>query len=96
MSSMRTSTVKLRITMLQFALGFLVHEQELIEHLYQYRVTTLYKVRTFKTSACSRIDTRTALKQNNESIQGVSDNFDTNLNTQSGLKQTHFLATFIT
>ena len=86
--------------MLQVALGILVQEKKLIEHLYEYRVTASYdEIRRFKISAAATLtnsDTDKILKPKNGLIQGVTDNFDANLCTQNGLKQTHSLATIIT
>ena len=80
------------ISMLQVALGLLVQDKRLIEHLNEYRVTASDdEVCRFKISAAAAstsLDTSKNLRQNNGLIQGVSDNFDANLSTQNGLKQT--------
>ena len=95
-----TSEVTSGTSMLQVALGLLVREKKLIEHLHEYGVVASYdEVRRLKISAATisnspimdrSLDTKQGL------IQGISDNFDANLCTQNGLKQTHSLATIIT
>ena len=63
MSSIKTSTVTSGISMLHVAFGLLVQEKRLLEHLYQYRVTTSYDdARRFKISVSSSIDTRKTLE----------------------------------
>ena len=83
--------------MLQVALGVLIKEKKLIQHLYEYGVCVSYdEVRRFNTSAAASDDSMTKLNGKNGLIQGISDNFDANLVTQNGLKQTHSLATIAT
>ena len=98
-SSMIASTASSNIFLLQVALGLLVQENLLIEYLYEYGVTASYdEVRRFKTSAAaaSKNKNKSKIKQNGGLMQGVSDNFDANLCTQNGIKQTHSLASIVT
>ena len=55
------------------------------------------EVRRFKISAAHQTSEQKTvpLDSNDGLIQGISDNFDTNLSTQNELKQTHSLATII-
>ncbi|MEM7297990.1 MAG: hypothetical protein AAF391_06960, partial [Bacteroidota bacterium] len=100
-SSIIASSATSNITMLQVALGLLVQEKRLIQHLYEYRITASYdEIQRFRMSAAA---TSTSLDQimelldkGNGLIQGISDNFDANICSQNGLKQTHSLATIIT
>ena len=98
LGSMITSKVTSRVTMLQVAIGLLVHEKILIQDLYDYGVTSSYdEIRRFKISAAvSEKNRSTNFDSALGLVQGSSDNFDVSLSTQNGLKQTHSLATIIT
>ena len=96
-SGMVSTISKSKTSILQVALGLLVHEKRLIEHLYEYGVVASYdEVRRFKISSAAENRVQLKLESRNGLIQGISDNFDAHLNTQNGLKQTHSLATIIT
>ena len=92
-SSMIASTASSNISMLQVALGLLVQENLLIENLYEYGVIRRFKI---SAAAASKNKNKSKIKQNGGLIQGVSDNFDANLCTQNGIKQTHSLASIVT
>ena len=98
-SSMIITIARSKVTTLQVALGLLLQEKKLIEHLYEYGVTASYdEVRRFKISAAysASQEKEQTLDSTVGLIQGISDNFDANLSTQNGLKQTHSLATIVT
>ena len=92
-SSMIASTASSNISMLQVALGLLVQENLLIENLYEYGVIRRFKI---SAAAASKNKNKSKIKQNGGLIQGVSDNFDANLCTQNGIKQTYSLASIVT
>ena len=97
-SSILTSMVCSKVSMLQVALGLFVREKRIIEFLYEFGVTSSYdEVRRFKISAAHQTSEQKTvpLDSNDGLIQGISDNFETNLSTQNKLKQTHSLATII-
>ena len=73
-------------TQLQLALGILVHEKNLIEHLHKYGITSTYHdVKRYKISAAVEIDEKGEELQSSDGIiQVVSDNY-----LQNGLKVTH-------
>ena len=84
--------------MVQVALGLFVREKKIIQFLNEFGVTSSYdEVRRFKISAAHQTSKQKTvpLDSNDGLIQGISDNFDANLSTQNGLKQTHSLATII-
>ena len=83
--------------MLQVGLGNLINEKRLIEHLREYGIFCIYTdSRKSKTSAAAAIKELVKLEATNELIQAISDNFNANLSSQNGLKQTHSLATIST
>ena len=86
-----------KTSMLQVALGLFINEKKLIQHLYEYGITSSYdEVLRFKVSAAyASRNQQHHLDSSNGLIQGITDNFDTNLCTPNGLKQTHSLATII-
>ena len=52
--SMVTSTVTTGISMLQVAIGLLLREKKIINHLHEYRISATYdEIRRFKISAAS-------------------------------------------
>ena len=73
---------------LDFALSLAVREKSLIQHLHDYGVTSTY-------TAASTNEVQVQLDADEGLIQGISDNFDADLSTQNGIKQTHSLATII-
>ena len=73
--------------MLQISLGLLVREKKMIECLHELGVTSSYvEVRQFKISAPKQSKSNQKLDCRRGLIQGSSDNFDTNLSTQKGMK----------
>ena len=97
-SSIVTSMVCSKVSMIQVALGLFVREKKIIEFLHEFGVTSSYdEVRRFKISAAHQTSQQKTviLDSKDGLIQGVSDNFDANLSTQNGLKQTHSLATIV-
>ena len=86
-----------RTSMLQVALGLLVEGKKDLEHLHEYATVSTYdETRRFKISAASSGGTQVKLDATKGMVQGSSDNFDANLCTQNGIKQTHCMATIIT
>ena len=97
-SSIVTSMASSKVSMLQVALGLKIREKKAVEYLQEYGVTSSYdEVRRFKISSAyhARQKNNVMLDSQNGLIQGVSDNFDANLSTQNGLKQTHSFASVI-
>ena len=98
--SIITSIISSKPTMLQVALSLVAHSKGLIEHFHQYGVTSSYhELRRFKVSAAAKNVQKssfTDFKAEDGLIQVVTDNFDANIHTQNGLKQTHAMATIIT
>ena len=95
-----TSIVAKRYTNLQIALAIMAQKKSTIEHLYDYRVTCSYdELVRFRTSAAAW----TANRQTGDIIghhtQGIvqvlADNFDCNISSMNGKKQTHSLATIV-
>ena len=86
-----------RTSMLQVALALLVEGKKDLEHLHEYAAVSTYdETRRFKISAASSGATQVKLDATKGMVQGISDNFDANLCTQNGVKQTHCMATIIT
>ena len=96
-SSIITVIASSKVSMLQVGLGLIVHEKKKIQQLSEYGITASFdEIRRFKISAASFSSKgATVLDSRNGLIQGVSDNFDANLSTQNGLKQTHSLASIV-
>ena len=95
-SGMINSAISDNTSVLQVALGSLINEKHLIEHLHEYGVTCTYtESRRFKTSAAVSNKQLVKMEATNGLIETASDNFDANLSTQNGLKQTHSLATVL-
>ena len=97
---MIASTASSIISMLQVALDFMVQGKRFIEHLYEYGVTASYdEALKFKVSAAATSTNKNKsknLNQNGGLILGVCDNFDANICTQNGIKQTYSLASIVT
>ena len=84
-SSIIVSTATQKTNMLQVALGVLIKEKKLIQHLYEYGVCVSYdEVRRFNTSAATSDDSKTKLNSKSGLIQGISYDFDANPITQNG------------
>ena len=84
--------------MLQVALGLFLKEQKIINCFQELGLSSSYdEVRRFKISAAhyASKDENVKLDAKDGLAQASSDNFDANLSTQNGLKQTHSLATVI-
>ena len=92
-----TSVMTKRFTRLQLALSVLANNRKFIEHLHDYGITSTYQeFRRFKVSAASSIDTNNKeIDAKDGLINVIVDNFDANMNSQNGLKQTHSMATII-
>ena len=94
--SIITSSVVKRPTTLQVNLGLLVREKQLIQHLYEYGVTSSYKeTQLFKLSTVASCDDSSISKiltPKGPIIQVVADNFDATIHSQNGQQQTHSLA----
>ena len=98
--SIVTSEILGSFTPLQLSLGLLINEKSKLNELYKYRITANYnEIRRFKISAAITSDqasSKLRLDANNGLIQYISDNFDAQINSQNGLKQTHGLASIVT
>ena len=97
--NMVTSSFCRKYTSLQLSLGILLREKKLIEHFYCYNVCCSYdEVRRFKLSAavaCKDSQTMGVLSDHkNGLVQVIADNFDANISSQNGLKQTHWQCYF--
>ena len=93
-----TSAVKKACTELQLSLGVLARKKTLIEHLNAFKITSSYQeVRQFKISAAVNAESSVVPNLNAKLglIQIISDNFDANISSQNGRKETHGLATII-
>ena len=93
-----TTAVTTHPSMIQIALGLLAREKKTIQQLYAFGVSASYdEIRRYKISAAAT-STFSDLSLDAEKglIQGVCDNYDTNISSQNGLKSTHSLATIIT
>ena len=93
-----TTITSLKVSMLQVALENVFREKKIIEYLQEYGVTSSYDEKgRFKISAVHHAsqDKRSIVDSKKGLFQGVLDNVDAHLSTQSGLKQTHFLATAV-
>ena len=81
--------------MLQLALALEVDSKKTVETLYSFGVTlTYHALRRFKISAAVYEDSEKP-KVAKHLIQFISDNFDYDVSTPNGLKQTHALATIV-
>ena len=98
--SIITNMVTGIFTPLQLSLGLYIHEKSKINELQRYLVTSTYdEIRRFRLSASLAADdesTKLKLDANNGMIQYISDNFDAQICSQNGLKQTHGLASVVT
>ena len=97
-SSMIATIACSKVSVLQVALGLFIQDKKSIQLLQEYAVTSsYYEVRRFKISAgdFASKEKRPVLDGNDGLVHGVYDNFDANLSTQNGLKQTHSLATIL-
>ena len=92
-----TSLVTKRFTKLQLALSVLASGRKLIEHLYEYRITSTYQeFRRFKVLAAASSDNNDKeVRARDGFIQIIADNFDAHIHSQNGLKETHNIATII-
>ena len=97
-ANMITSAITSNPSMLQIALGLLAREKKTIEQLYAFRVSASYdEIRRYKISAAASSNfSDLCLDAEKGLIQGICDNYDTNISSQNGLKSTHSLATIIT
>ena len=80
------------------SLGVLARKKTLIEHLNAFKITSSYQeVRQFKISAAVNAESSVVPNLNAKLglIQIISDNFDANISSQNGRKETHGLATII-
>lgn len=88
MANIVTSAVTSHPSMLLIALGLLAREKKTIEQLYAFGVSASYdQTRRYKISAAAttnfsdlRLDAERGL------MQGICDNYDTNISSQNGLK----------
>ena len=96
---MAASTILSKPTMLQIGLGLIARGRDVIEHLHDYVICSTYQeTRRFKLSAAvnNRKSSAQELRAENGLIQAVSDNFNANINTQNGIKETNGMATIVT
>ena len=83
--------------MLQITLGLLAREKK-IQRLHAFGASaSCNEIRRYKISAATTTNfLEVKLDSNQELIQGVCDNYDTNVTLLNGLKTTHSLAAIIT
>ena len=95
--NMITSCVAKRYTSLMVALAVMVRQKEVVEHLHEYRVVCSYdELKRFRPSvafhACSANNSSILRHHSEGLVQAVADNFDCNISSMNGLRQTHSLA----
>ena len=92
-----TTAVTSYPSMLQIALGLLAREKK-IQRLHAFGASaSCNEIRRYKISAATTTNfLEVKLNSNQELIQGVCDNYDTNVTLLNGLKTTHSLAAIIT
>ena len=85
-------------TPLQVSLGLLLHEKKYITELSKYSICCTYdETKRFKQFAAVHKQFKgTVLNSNDGLIQYVTDNFDAQICSQNGIKQTHGLASIVT
>jgi len=96
-----TNVISGRFTTLQIALGIVLHRKGLIEQLYDFLVSCCYdEVLWFKPSVAAAAVSNASLRGNAHAedslVQLVSDNFDAQISSRSGLLSTHSLAMLLT
>ena len=96
-----TSQSQRRNIQLLLALSLLVREKKVIERLYDYGVVSSYdETKLFRSSAAvegNKLSTESILKSESHGlVQAVADNFDCNIASPNGLRQTHSLAMIMT
>ena len=79
------------------ALAVMVRQKEVVEHLHEYRVVCSYdELKRFRSSVAfhaSSANNSSILRHHSEGlVQAVADNFDCNISSMNGLRQTHSLA----
>ena len=94
---MITSCVAKRYTSLMVALAVMVRQKEVVEHLHEYRVVCSYdELKRFRSPVAfhaSSANNSSILRHHSEGlVQAVADNFDCNISSMNGLRQTHSLA----
>lgn len=98
--SMVTSCLKSVPSQLQIAFGNLIEKKSTIEKLSHFKITTTYdEHRRFRASVAKACDVDYSLRgieEGNGLIQVVADNFDANIHSENGLKQTHSMGMILT
>ncbi len=97
---MITGFVSNRYTSLQVSLAILVQAKQLVNQLHDYDVVCSYdELVRFRTSAAvwsaNKQSCGVLSHYSNGLVQAVADNFDCNISSMNGLKQTHSLAIMI-
>ena len=91
-----TSIVSKRYTSLLVDLAVMVNKKELVEHLHEYSAVCSYdELKRFRSSAAFHASNtlNTTLRDHSTGlVQAVADNFDCNISSMNGLRQTHSLA----
>ena len=75
----------------------MIRKKEIVEHLYEYRVACPYdELKRFRylvsCDGSERVNINILKPHTEALVQVIADNFDCNLSTMNGLKQTHYLA----
>ena len=99
--NMLTAHVMGRTTHLLTALSIMVRKKSTIEHLYDFGVLSSYdELKLFRSSAAvegNKASTKSILKNSSVGlVQAVADNYDCNISSPNGLRQTHSLAMIMT
>ena len=96
MGNLITSIVANRYTNLQIGLAVLVERKAIVDHLYDYCITCSYDELRFRTSAAVWTANRRTYDiichHKQGLVQVTADNFDCNISSMNGKKQTHALA----
>ena len=96
MGNLVTSIVANRYTNLQIGLAVLVERKAIVDHLYDYCITCSYDELRFRTSAAVWTANRRTYDiichHKQGLVQVTADNFDCNISSMNGKKQTHALA----
>ena len=95
-SFLSASTLLSKPTMLQIGLGSVELSRDVIEHLHDFSLHIKKLVQQSRIAAVNnRKSSVQELKAKNDLIQVVSDNFNANINTLYGIKQTNGITTIV-
>ena len=92
-----TKFVRQKYTAILIDLAVMIRKEEIVAHLYEYKVACSNdELKRFRSSvacdASERINQNILKPHTERLVQAVADNFDCNISSMNGLKQTHSLA----